>query len=126
MKLYRATNRKSDTKTIPAGTCWSDSEDAARAYTANQGYGGKYIVSVDVKPANPLDLRGDGWERDNWDALTDAVGRDLREDWTDGDLEYPEQAIDDPSIRAELRGAGYDWVIYHDTYPRQCTTYVRL
>ena len=129
MELYRATNRSSDARNIPAGSCWTDRREHAEAYTANQGYGGRYIVRIDVADADiesALDLRGSGWINDDFRALSDALGYDPRDGWTDGDLEYPEQAIDSAAIRAELAAAGYEWVIYHDTFPANCTTYVKL
>jgi hypothetical protein len=62
---------------------------------------------------------------DNWSALNEALGYDVRTEWTDGDLEYIEQAIDSPKIRSALIPT-YIWVRYDDTYPDQCITYVRL
>lgn len=131
MKLYRATNRKSDSKRIPAGSCWTTDEKSAQMYRDNPGYGGKHLVSVEVEIGNALDLRGSSWDRDDWQALADALGydgvRDMREalaDQMDGD--YIEDYLDDAGVRGKLADAGYDWVIYHDTYPEGCVTYRKM
>lgn len=120
-KLYRATNKSSDAKTVPAGSCWTPRQDHAAEYTRRPNFAArKHIVSIDADTTYCLDLRGD-----NWSALENALGYDPRQTWTDGDLEYIEQAIDSEKIRRALSNR-YDWVVYDDTFPTGCQTYVRL
>jgi hypothetical protein len=132
-KLYRATNRKSDARKIPAGSCWTPSKEDAKAYTNNPGYGGKNIISIEINPKNILDLRS-GTGHDDWGALRDILYpdmdiRDAKEEINEriwGELESAEDALDDADIRHEIAQAGYDWVIYEDTYPAQCETWRKL
>ena len=120
-RLYRATNDQSDQQRIPGGTCWTPSRDDAQAYSDRPNYAHReHIVSIETDGGRMLDLTGD-----DWSALTDALGHDVRDSWTDGDLDWIEQAIDDRQIRRAL-SIEYDWVIYDDTYPDHCQTWVRL
>ena len=122
MILYRATQNKSDAKKIPAGSCWTPSREDAVAYLDRPNFARRsYIVSIEIADdASVLDLTSD-----DWGALADVLGRDPRETWTDGDLEYIEQAIDDRHIRSEL-AKNWAWVKYDDTFPDRCETWVRL
>jgi hypothetical protein len=90
-------------------------------------------VSIEADDAHVLDLRS-GLYGDDWGALRDILqpDMDIREFrmylngrvW--GELESAEDAIDDAAVRAEIATAGYNWVVYTDTYPNRCETWVKL
>lgn len=124
--LYRATDR---TDSYASGCCFSADPDVAAAYTDNPGFGGATVieVTVDVDRGEVLRLvDSDGRKgRDAWSRLADALGADeseIREECQ----QLIEQAIDSRRNRATLAAAGYQWVVYEDTYPVGAVTWVYL
>jgi len=151
-KLYRAVGEKRYTG---EGSCWTDTLDCARAYTDNPGFGGEIMLMTEVdlgfcrRIDRVLDLRDMGnWHRDIVDIMAELVGiddipclhypeshydqeeecyvySDTPEIFDDGEMAYLHKYIDLPEVRAIL-AKQYDWVVYEDSYPEDCTTYVRL
>lgn len=129
IRLYRAAGRN----TVSSGCCLAADESDASAYLDNPGYGGAtlYTLTAEVDTDAVLSLvdgRRAGVPHgrkasDAWHTLADALGVEasaLRRG------ERIERIIDDPARRAALRAAGYEWVVYEDTYPDQCVTWVYL
>lgn len=127
--LYRATNRKSDAKNIPVGSCWSDDIATAQAYADNPGFGGAHIVSATVDMGNYAD-----WT-DAAGGIKQMFGDLFGADFMMNDeayLLYSEwkgyeifQAIEN-SMLSSLVAEKYNWIIYTDDYPEGATTYRRM
>lgn len=128
MKLYRATNDRSDAENVPINSCWSPELSTAESYTDNPGFGGRHIVSVEIDPAVVAVA--------DW---TDAAGgtramiRDLMGDTDEAEEMIGEwagyevfQAIENSATLRRLAAEQYDWVSYTDDYPAGATTYRRM
>lgn len=136
MKVYRAT---SDYYT-GAGSCWARRMEDAQEYANHSYFGGDHLICTVVEPtARVLYLDDDDSERfatmlverAGLDAVRRALDPEALEDdiyrmSADPDWMYPENWIDDKEIREIVASMGYDWVVYIDTYPNECETWVRL
>lgn len=127
VKLYRATNRKSDAKKIPSGSCWTPDYAVAVEYTRNPGFGGKHIVEIDIEPEYVLDLRfgRQHWETEPLRQAKELVAEIIGIEPSEICAGYIHEIIDDPTIREKL-SKHYDWVIYYDSFPDGAETWVRL
>jgi hypothetical protein len=130
--LYRAAK----TPTAKAGACFTSDADDAAEYLDNPGYGGGtlYQVSIKVDAAEVLSLVDSTGRqhRDAWHVLAEALGIEGDDECTaaqvlrgrtDGRIE---DAIDGAKVRRQLASAGYVWVVYEDTFPAACVTWVYL
>lgn len=118
---------------LAPGACFSTDEETAEAYTDNPGYGGSEIIQVDVEvdPDTVLSLL-DGRSlssgrqaRDAWSRLAEAVDQDEDELRADSE-QVIHAAIDRASIRKRLANAGFEWVVYEDTFPPEAITWTYL
>ncbi len=117
--LYRADNAE---LFDGVGSCWSESADDAKAYTDNQGFGGKTVhcVEMDVDTSRVFDLTGERavaqlaseLDRDTQDLLD--LGGQVWHCWENSSR-----------IRKQL-AESYDWVKYTDDYPVNCTTWCKF
>lgn len=128
--LYRA----ADGSAAASGACFAADESDAAAYLDNPGYGGASLHSLTVEVDSDavlslVDSRRAGvphgrMASDAWTRLADAIGADI-DALRDGN-ESVERAIDGRRVRAALAAAGYEWVVYEDTFPAACVTWVYL
>jgi len=136
--LYRATDR---IDSYGSGACFAADEDVAEEYLDNPGFGGSTLLSIEV-PVDPdrvlslVDGRRNGvpyghQARSAWSNLAEALGLDaddedvvhaLREEGA----HYIHGIIDSPRRRDELHEAGYDWVVYEDSFPESAVTWAYL
>ena len=119
MTLWRAA-RDND---VTQGTCFAAARSAAEAYLDNGDFGGPVLYRCQT-PANGRVLTIEGGSiRDGISALTEAG--------VDGDLierrllaaSTLAQLVDGTRVLEALADLGYDWVVYEDDYPEDCTTW---
>jgi hypothetical protein len=104
------------------GSCWSESQDDAKAYTDNQGFGGDTIHSVEmaIDSDRVLDLTGERAVAELAKVL-DLDKQDLM------DMGGQVWHCWENSARIKDRlAADYDWVKYTDDFPVNCTTWCRF
>ena len=104
---------------VTRGTCFATERSAAEAYLDNGGFGGPILYCATVTPSRVLTIEG-GQVRDALRAL-DAIGVDT----TGAELraETLAQVLDQDDVLEALAALGYDWVVYEDDYPEDCTTW---
>jgi hypothetical protein len=136
--LYRAAD---DIGSYACGACFSPDRETAEAYLDNPGFGGDKVLTtrVDVDTERVLSLV-DGYynglpygrqSKRAWRDLADALGldaddNDVIEALIDEGETYVHGVIDSRKRRAQLHAAGYDWVVYQDSYPDGAITWVYL
>lgn len=128
--LYRA----ADSSTAASGACFAADESDAATYLDNPGYGGASLHALTIAVESDavlslVDSRRNGVPHGRmatgaWTRLADAIGADV-DALRDGN-ESVERAIDGRRVRAALAAAGYEWVVYEDTFPAACVTWVYL
>lgn len=128
MKLYRATNNKSDAKKVPAGSCWSPELSTAEAYTDNPGFGGRHIVSIEIDPTKQAVADWTDAAGGTRAMICDLVGEteeaeDMIGTWAGYEVF---QAIENNATLRRLAAEQYDWVSYTDDYPVGATTYRKM
>mgnify|MGYP006369352755 CR=1 FL=1 len=127
-------HRAADKSSAAAGSCFAADESDAAAYLDNPGYGGASLHSLTVEVESDAVLSLVDGRRacvphgrmasNAWTRLADAIGADV-DALRDGN-ESVERAIDGRRVRAALAAAGYEWVVYEDTFPVACVTWVYL
>lgn len=132
IEFWRATK---DATVIHPGSCLTRDIDAAREYTRNPGFGGATLMGIDLDVdtgavLSLVDGRVNGiptgrQAADAWQSLADLLGQDHRTMRVEAQG-LIHGVIDDAANRAALVAAGYSWVVYEDTYPVACVTWVYL
>ena len=121
--IYRATDNPTATK----GAHFAESRIDAEAYLDNQGYGGATVYEYSVDDANVL--RCDSVTElveiymSSLDADDDRSADDIRSDWTDSGISYVHDALEQVDGLVDLLAKEYDWVVFVDSYPDDCTTW---
>lgn len=126
MILYRAT----DTGYTGHGSCWTPDRDCAEAYRGNPGYGGDETITREIEVARRddgvLDVSDESTA--TWQRLAELAERE----WTGnvaetfGGLSYAHAIVEDRIGTRRLAEAGYRWVIFTDSYPEHCETWMYL
>jgi hypothetical protein len=124
--LYRATNRRSDAKSIPVDTCWTDDRRVAEAYQDNPGFGGRHIVVIEAELGECAD----------WTDEAGGTRQMIRDLMGDSDEAYemigiwggyqPFQALENSPRLTRIVRKNYDWIKYSDDYPEGATAYRRM
>ena len=136
--------RAASTKETGRGACFAALRQDAEAYLDNPGFGGENLYSVDVNPEYVLyldDIRDIGeylfteeeildqaceLGLDHGEELSDFFKRiSINQLIEDSGKCYIHDYMDDPEIRNRL-AEDYNWVVYEDSYPAQCETWMLL
>lgn len=131
--MFRATDR---TESFASGACFSPEREVAEAYTDDPGFGGSKIVAIEVDVDRDavlglLDGRSlvaGRQARDAWERLAEALGveeDDVRELRADAE-NLIHNAVNSPRNRRKLFTAGFEWVVYEDTFPAGAVTWTYL
>lgn len=136
--LYRATDR---VDSYGSGACFAADEEDAESYLDNPGFGGAELLEVEVRVdldrvLSLVDGRRDGipygrQDRYAWQDLAEALDLDKHDQEVIRDLKeegesYLHGIVDSRKRRAQLHAAGYDWVVYQDSYPDDAVTWTYL
>ncbi len=125
MRIYRAAAEQEPY--LGCGSCWTETLDAARAYTDDPGFGGPAIYAVEVDDRyEVLDLVCS----DPYEALASALYADADErrasleDWETSGFGWAVYHVweERPQVADLLRQRG-GWVRYEDDYPEGSVTW---
>lgn len=99
------------------GDCasFAESEETARHYLDNPGYGGAHLyrAEIEIDMTRVLDVSD---ESDATGAIADAIGHPHP-----GAIGADEYA---PRVAEDIRDAGYDWVRVRESYPEDTITWI--
>lgn len=110
--LYRAANDQC----VSQGCCFAESEQTARVYLDNPGFGGAKIWRCEVAPGRVLDLTGK--------SLDDAV--DMLGVGHPGAIGLDEWLARTPRAADAAVALGYAWAIVDESYPEGTRTWICL